>query len=72
MARACRLAETSGFEFGHWDTAGKAVVKAMLYGGALLAPTGEPIVPDISAQATPVAALKDRYQDVTRDSFYAC
>jgi hypothetical protein len=64
-AHARQLAEASRYEFVHWETAGKAVVNAMLYAGALLAPTGEPIVPGITAQATPVAALKDRYQDVT-------
>ena len=64
-ARARQQAEASGFEFGHWETASKAVVKAMLCAGVLLTSAGEPIPPGITAQATPVAALKDRYQDIT-------
>ena len=64
-AQARQLAEASGFEFGHWETAGKAVVKAMLCAGVFLTPAGEQILPGITAQATPVAALRDRYQDLT-------
>jgi hypothetical protein len=64
-ARARQHAEAIGFEFGLWDTASKAVVKAMLCAGVLLAADGEPISPGITAQATPVAALRDRYRDVT-------
>ena len=37
----------------------------MLSAGALLTPDGEPIVPGITAQATPVGALMDRSRDVT-------
>jgi hypothetical protein len=58
-------AHRAGFEFHHWDTASKAVVKAMLYAGVLLAPDGQPILPGITAQATSVAGLRDRYQDLT-------
>jgi hypothetical protein len=64
-ARARQQAEESAFEFGHWETASKAVVKAMLCAGVLLTSDGEQIPPGITAQATPVAALKDRYQDIT-------
>jgi hypothetical protein len=64
-ARARQQAGESRFEFDHWETASKAVVKAMLGAGALLTSAGEPIPPGITAQATPVAALKDRYQDLT-------
>jgi hypothetical protein len=63
--RSRQHAEAIGFEFAPWDTASKAVVKAMLCAGVLLAADGRPIPPDITAQATPVAALKDRYQDIT-------
>ena len=49
----------------NWETASKAVVKAMLCAGVLLTSGGEPIPPGITAQATPVAALRDRYQDIT-------
>jgi hypothetical protein len=64
-ARARQHGEESGFEFGHWETAAKAVVKSMLCAGVLLTSTGESIPPGITAQATPVAALRDRYQDLT-------
>jgi hypothetical protein len=64
-ARARQHAEDAGFDFAPWETASKAVVKAMLYAGALLAADGQPITPGITAQATPVAALKARYQDAT-------
>jgi hypothetical protein len=64
-ARARQQAGATGFEFGLWDTASKAVVKAMLCAGVLLAADGQPISPGITAQATPVAALKTRYQDIT-------
>jgi len=63
--RAHQQAEESGFEFDHWETASRAVVKAMLCAGVLLTSGGEPIPPGITAQATPVAALKDRYRDIT-------
>jgi hypothetical protein len=64
VARARQHAEEVGFEFGHWETAAKAVVKAMLCAGVVLTSSGEPIPPGITAQATPVAALRDRYQDI--------
>jgi hypothetical protein len=64
-ARARQHAEEAGFEFALWDTASKAVVKAMLCAGVLLAAEGQPIAQGITAQATAVAALKDRYQDIT-------
>ena len=64
-ARARQRADEAGFRFGLWDTASKAVVKAMLFAGVLLAADGQPIPPGITAQATPVAALKPRYQDIT-------
>jgi hypothetical protein len=64
-ARARQHAEERGFEFALWETASKAVVKAMLLAGVLLGPDGRPIEPGIAAAATPVAALKDRYQDIS-------
>jgi hypothetical protein len=63
--RARRQAEGAGLEFGHWETAAKAVVKAMLGAGVLRTSSGDQIQPGITAQATPVAGLKDRYQDIT-------
>jgi len=64
-ARARRLADRAGFEFHHWDTAGKTVVKAMLCAGVLLMADGCPIPLGITAQATPVAAVRDGYTDIT-------
>jgi hypothetical protein len=68
-ARARQQAEESGFEFGQWENASKAVVKAMLSAGVLLTSDGEPIAPGITAQATPLAALKDGYRDITEAFF---
>jgi hypothetical protein len=64
-ARARHHAEGIDFEFAPWETASKAVVKAMLCAGVLLAADGQAIPPGITAQATPVVALKDRYRDIT-------
>ena len=64
-ARARHQAEATGFAFGHWETVSKALVKAMLCAGVLLATDGSPIVPGITAQATTVAGLEDRYADIT-------
>jgi len=64
-ARARQQAEESRFEFGHWENTSKAVIKAMLFAGVLLTSEGDPIPPGITAQATPLAALKDGYQDIT-------
>jgi hypothetical protein len=64
-SRARHQAHRAGFEFHHWDTASKAVGKAMLSAGVLFDSRGEPIPPGITAQATPVAGLREKYQDVT-------
>jgi hypothetical protein len=64
-SRARQQAHRAGFEFHHWDTASKAVVKAMLSAGVLLDAEGTPIPLGITAQATPVAGLREKYQDVT-------
>lgn len=64
-ARARQHAETTGFAFGHWETVSRAVVKAMLCAGVLLATDGHPIVPGITAQATAVAGLQDLHADIT-------
>jgi hypothetical protein len=64
-ARARQQAQTTGFAFGHWETVSKAVVKTMLCAGVLLTTGCSPIVPGITAQATVVAGLKDRYADIT-------
>jgi hypothetical protein len=63
--RARHRAQGVGFEFRHWDTTSKTVVKAMLCAGVLLGTDGLPIPPGITAQATPVAGLRDGYQDIT-------
>jgi hypothetical protein len=64
-ARARQQAEAAGFEFALWETASKAVAKAMLCAGVLVAADGRSIAPGIAAPATPVAALKDSYRDLT-------
>jgi hypothetical protein len=64
-AAARRQAEASGFEFRHWDTASRAVVRSMLCAGVLLTSDGSVIVPGITAQATVVSGLLDGYQDIT-------
>ncbi|HXD19463.1 MAG TPA: hypothetical protein VN654_20765 [Vicinamibacterales bacterium] len=64
-SRARREAQGTAFAFGHWETASKAVVKAMLGAGVLLSADGSAIVPGITAQATPVAGLSDSYVDIT-------
>jgi hypothetical protein len=48
-----------------WDITGKTVVKAMVGAGVLLAPGGDPIRADITAQATPVADVRDQFEDIT-------
>ena len=65
-ARRARVrAQRAGFEFAHWDTVTRAVVKAMLSAGVLLGADGLPIEPGIAAQATPVAGLLAEYEDIT-------
>jgi hypothetical protein len=53
----------AGFEFGNWDTAARAVVKALLSSGSLLGPGGHTIPFDVSAHAAPVGSLHTNYQD---------
>lgn len=64
-SRARAAAENAGYEFTNWDTASKAVVKAMLNAGVLISPDGTPIPTGITAQATAVARLAPHYQDLT-------
>jgi hypothetical protein len=64
-ARARRRATVAGVEFGNWDTAGKAVVRAMLGAGALLTPRGEVIPPGVEALATPVGSARETFRDLT-------
>ena len=63
--RARYRAQRVGFEFHHWDTTSRAVMNAMLYAGVLLGTDGIAIPPGITAQATPVGGLVDRYEDLT-------
>ncbi len=62
-ARAMSL--RSDLEFQNWETASKAVVKAMLMADALLTPDGERIPFGITAQAAMAGALCENYRDVT-------
>jgi hypothetical protein len=64
-SRARALAERAGYEFTNWETASKAVVKAMLNAGVLLSVDGTPIPTGITAQATAAARLAPEYQDLT-------
>jgi hypothetical protein len=70
--RARRSAEESGFEFATWDTTTKAVVNSMLGAGVLLTEAGTSVRRDIRAQATPIAALKEQYQDLTEAYLLEC
>jgi hypothetical protein len=63
--RAQQDAVISGFEFSNWDAAGNAVIQAMLNAEVLLTHDGSPVPIGIAAQATPVADLKQGYQDLT-------
>ena len=66
-ATACarRRAAAAGVEFGNWETAGKAVVGAMLGAGAFLTPRGEVIFPGIHALATAVGSACEAFRDLT-------
>jgi hypothetical protein len=59
------VAQQTGYAFGNWDPASKAVLNAMLGAGVLLTPEGKAIRADVTAQATPVSGLKDGYRDLT-------
>jgi len=48
-----------------WDVASKTVIKAMIGAGALLRPDGRPVPSGITAQATPVAGLRNGFRDLT-------
>jgi hypothetical protein len=64
-ARARQLAAAAGLDFGNWDMAGKAVVRAMLGAGAFLTPDGEVIPPGVEALATPVGSVREAFRDLT-------
>jgi hypothetical protein len=48
-----------------WDITSRTVVKAMIGAEVLLTPDGRPIRSDITAQATPVAVVRDEFEDLT-------
>ena len=62
IARAARQASNAAVR---WDVAGRTVVKAMVGAGVLLTPKGEPVPAGIAAQATPVATVRDQFEDIT-------
>ena len=66
-ATACarRRAAAAGVEFGNWDAAGNAVVRAMLGAGAFLTPCGEVIRPGVEALATAVGSAREGFRDLT-------
>jgi hypothetical protein len=63
--RARRDAESAGFQFENWVIAGRAVVNAMLRAGVFLSERGDAVMPAVTAQATPIAALQPDYVDRT-------
>jgi hypothetical protein len=62
-ARARLAAARAGFEFSNWETAAKAVAKAMLNAGVLLSAAGAPIPVSVAAQGTEVAAIHPAARD---------
>jgi hypothetical protein len=48
-----------------WDMTSRTVINAMIGAEVLLTPEGQPIKSDITAQATPVAVVRDEFQDLT-------
>jgi hypothetical protein len=64
-AIARRQAAAAGVEFGNWETAGKAVVEAMLRAGAFLTPRGAVIFPGVEALATAVGSAREGFRDLT-------
>ena len=53
------------FTFATWETAGRAVINAMLCAGVLLTPQGTPIRRDVGAHAAVVGGLSEHYRDTT-------
>ena len=64
-ALARDLAVEAGFDFANWQTVGKAALRAMLAAGALLTPSGDPILPGVKAMAMDVGSLRDGFRDLT-------
>jgi hypothetical protein len=64
-SRARELATASGLDFANWETAGKAVVRAMLGAGTLLTPQGDVIPPGVTALATEVGSVREGFRDLT-------
>jgi hypothetical protein len=64
---AAETAERVAGEAGavRWDITSRTVVKAMIGAEVLLTPDGQPVRPDITAQATPVAVVREEFQDLT-------
>lgn len=64
-ARAGRQTTLPGAGSIRWDITSKTVVKAMVGAGVLLSSDGRPVPSGITAQATPVAVVRDEFQDIT-------
>lgn len=58
-------ADRIGYRFANWNSAGKAVVKALLCSESLLGPEGRPIPFGVSAHAAVVGSLREDYEDRT-------
>jgi hypothetical protein len=63
--RAAEEAERIAYQFSNWEVASRAVLNSMLHAGVLLSHDGSTIHPGISAHATPIAGLKEGFEDIT-------
>jgi hypothetical protein len=64
---AAECAERVAVDAGtvRWDITSRTVIKAMIGAQVLLSPDGQPIPPDIKAHATPVAVVREEFEDLT-------
>jgi hypothetical protein len=65
VARARAEADRSRFVFANWETAGRAVINAMLCAGVLLTPERTPIRREVGAHAAVVGGVCEYYRDAT-------
>ena len=65
VCRARAEASRRQFTFATWETAGRAVINAMLCARVLITPERTPIRRDVRAHASVVAGLSEHYRDAT-------
>ena len=65
VSRARDEADRLQFTFATWETAGRAVINAMLWAEVLITPERTPIRRDVGAHAAVVGGLRERYRDAT-------